>query len=279
MPTSSSITEARLALGQRLRRLREDNGLTAAELARRCGWDRAKCSRIENGRAPASPETIRAWAQACGAESEAEDLIEAARNIEVMYVEWRSMEGRGLRPAQDMVRPLWARTKDFKAYSQNLIPGPLQTEEYTRTVLTAIRERRRLADDVEEAVASRVEKQRMLNDPAKKFAFVLEEAVLYRRVGPPGVMAEQLGHLVKAAVLPNVLIGIIPRNADRSLVPPVEDFWIFDERQVNVELVSAYLTVKQKREVNLYLDDFRRLTELAVHGGPVFNLIADALRF
>ncbi|MEU1281242.1 helix-turn-helix transcriptional regulator [Streptomyces sp. NPDC005805] len=277
MPTSSSIAEARRALGQRLRKVREDHGLTATELARRCTWDRAKISRIENGHAPASPEIIRTWTRECGAPEEADDLIEAARNIESMYTEWRLMEGRGLRPAQDSVRPLWARTTDFRSYSQNLIPGPLQTEEYTRTVLRGIRDRRGLTDDVEVAVASRMERQDFLNDRSKGFEFVLEETLLYRQVGPACVMTEQLGHLLQAAVRQNVLVGIIPRRAERSLMPPVEDFWIFDKRQVNVELVSAYLTVKQNHEVTLYLDDFDRLKDLAVHGGPVFKIIADAL--
>ncbi|MFE3946408.1 helix-turn-helix domain-containing protein [Streptomyces sp. NPDC059118] len=277
MPTSSSIAEARRVLGRRLRKVREDRGLTGTELALRCQWDRAKVSRIENGRSPVSPDIIRAWTRVCGAPEAADELIDASRSIETMYTEWRSMEGRGLRPAQDSVRPLWARTKDFKSYSQNFIPGPLQTEEYTRTVLKGIRDRRSLTDDVEVAVASRMDRQQLFSDPSKKFAFVLEETVLYRRVGSVGVMAEQLGQLVRAAVLPNVLIGIIPGIVNRSLMPAVEDFWIFDDRQVNVELVSAYLTVKQKHEVSLYLNDFARLEGLAVHGGPVFKIIADAL--
>ncbi|MEV8457019.1 helix-turn-helix transcriptional regulator [Streptomyces sp. NPDC052095] len=277
MPTSSSIAEARRVLGQRLRRVREDHGLTGTELARRCAWDRSKVSRLENGRSPASPDVIRAWTRACGAPEAADELIEASRTIETMYVEWRLLEGRGLRPAQDRVRPLWARTKDFKSYAQNFVPGPLQTEEYTRTVLRGIRDRRGPTDDVEVAVASRMERQQLFSDTSKKYMYVLEESVLYRKVGSAGVMVEQLGQLLSTAVLPNAPIGIIPGSADRSLMPAVEDFWIFDDRQVNVELVSAYLTVRQRREVGLYLNDFARLKEMAVHGRHVVKIIAAAL--
>ncbi|MFE9826711.1 Scr1 family TA system antitoxin-like transcriptional regulator [Streptomyces sp. NPDC005791] len=278
MPTSSSIAEARRALGQRLRKVREDHGLSATELARRCGWDRAKISRIENGHSPAGPEAIRTWVRVCGAPERADELVEAARSIESMYTEWRLLESRGLRPAQDGVRPLWARTREFKSYAQNLIPGPLQTEEYTRNVLRGIQQRRGLSDDVEEAAGSRVERQQFFSDKTKKFAFVLEETLLYRRIATPEVMTEQLGQLLQAIVQPNALIGIIPRDADRSRMPAVEDFWVFDGRQVNVELVSAHLTVKQRYEVDLYLNDFTRLKELAVHGGQVFTILAEALR-
>lgn len=277
MPTSSSVTEARHAFGQRLRRLREDHGLSARELARRCGWHESKCSRIENGHSAASPETIRAWARACGAEELVAELVEAARGIEGMYVEWRAMERAGLRRAQDSVRSLWDRTKRFKAYSQNLIPGPLQTPEYTRAVLVGIRDRRHLLDDVDAAVAVREERLAVLDAPGKAFHIVLEEAALYRRVGPPAVMTDQLGRLLQLSVRPHVRIGIIPRDADRSLMPSVEDFWVFDDRQVNVELVSDYLTVKQTHEVKLYTGDFGRLSDLAEHGGPVLRLIASAI--
>ncbi|MGW4723976.1 helix-turn-helix domain-containing protein [Streptomyces sp. S1] len=277
MPTSSSVTQARLAFGRRLRRLREDRGISARELARRCGWHESKCSRIENGHAAASPETIEAWARACGAEALIGELVEAARGIEGMYVEWREMERAGLRQAQDSVRVLWGRTKRFKAYAQNLIPGPLQTPEYTRAALDGIRKRRDLPDDVEAAVAVRAERQAVLDDPAKAFHVVLEEGVLYRRIGPPELMTDQLARLIQLSVLPHVRLGIIPRDADRSLMPPVEDFWVFDERQVNVELVSAYLTVKQNHEIKLYTGDFQRLSDLAEHGGPVFARIASAL--
>ncbi|MET9347719.1 helix-turn-helix domain-containing protein [Streptomyces termitum] len=277
MPTSSSVIEARRAFGRRLRLLREHAELTTRELARRCEWHESKCSRIENGHTQASIETIRVWARACGAEEQTEALIEAARGIEGMYVEWKEMEKSGLRHAQDSVRQLWERTRAFRAYSQNMIPGLLQTEAYTRAVLEGIRDRRGLHDDVEEALASRVDRQTVLDDKARSFEIVLEEAALYRRVGPPELMAEQLWRLLEVAARPHVRLGIIPRDADRRLMPPVEDFWIFDGRQVEVELVSGFLRVKQSHELKLYTEDFKRLDGLAVHGGPVLQLIAAVL--
>ncbi|MEV3952259.1 Scr1 family TA system antitoxin-like transcriptional regulator [Streptomyces halstedii] len=121
----------------------------------------------------------------------------------------------------------------------------MQTETYTRAVLQGIRERRGFPDDVDAAIDTRVGKQRFLSEGGRQFAIVLKEIVLYRRVGSAALMVEQLSRLLKASVLASVSIGIIPRDTDRSAMPPVEDFWIFDDRQVNVELVTAFLTVKQ----------------------------------
>ncbi|WP_425315850.1 helix-turn-helix domain-containing protein [Streptomyces olivoreticuli] len=44
MSSSSSVRQARQALGQRLREIRKDSGLTARALAALAGWHESKCS-------------------------------------------------------------------------------------------------------------------------------------------------------------------------------------------------------------------------------------------
>ena len=51
---------------------------------------------------------------------------------------------------------------------------------------------------------------------------------------------------------------------ERDVVWPVEDFWIFDDRQVNVELVSGWLTLAQPREIAMYSKAFSDLSDLAI---------------
>ncbi len=57
---------SRRVLGKRLRRLREQAGLTQAELARRAGVGRVTVVRIEKGRIYARTETLRRLARALG---------------------------------------------------------------------------------------------------------------------------------------------------------------------------------------------------------------------
>jgi hypothetical protein len=52
-------------------------------------------------------------------------------------------------------------------------------------------------------------------------------------------MAGQLGHLLSVTTLPSMSLGVIPFTADRSMMWPVEMFFMHDETQVNVELVSG----------------------------------------
>ncbi len=58
---------------------------------------------------------------------------------------------------------------------------------------------------------------------------------------------------------------------------PVEGFWIYDTTQVNVELVSGYLTITQPREVAAYADTFAMLADVAVYGPKARALITRAL--
>jgi hypothetical protein len=122
-----------------------------------------------------------------------------------------------------------------------------------------------------------MERQRVLYEGDRRFAILVEESTLRKAVGEVEVMAGQLGHLIVVASLPSVSLGIIPDVADRSAMRPVEDFWIFDDTQVNVELVSAWLTVTQPHEIALYAQTFTALAELAVYGGKARALITSAI--
>lgn len=274
--SSSSAQQARQTLADRLAEIRRDAGLTGRDLAGRCGWHASKSSRIENARTPPSADDIRAWCRACGAEGQIEDLIASLRAVEGMFVEWRRMERAGLRQAQEARRPLYERTRRFRSYSSWLVPGMVQTRAYTTAVLRAIQERRGLVDDVADAVAARLARQHVLYEGDRRFAFLVEESVLRTGVGGPDVMNGQLDHLLTVGSLPNISLGVVPMRADRTRWP-AEGFWIYDNAQCNVELISGYLTVTQPHEIAMYAETFAELASLAVHGAEARALITAAV--
>jgi transcriptional regulator with XRE-family HTH domain len=276
-PSSSSAWQARQALGARLGELRKDAALTGRALAHLCGWHESKVSRIEHARTAPSADDIRSWCQHCGVPGETEDLITFLRTVEGMFIEWRRMERTGLRRAQEAVLPLWERTRLFRAYSSWLIPGAVQTRAYTTAVLRAIAARRELPDDVDEAVSVRTDRLRLLREGDHRFLVVIEESVLRNVIGGAEVMAGQLGHLITVASLPSVSLSIVPMGLRRDSVWPVEDFWIFDGRQVSVELVSGWLTLTQPREIAAYSKTFSDLSEIAVRGARARTLITAAI--
>ncbi|MFE6361592.1 helix-turn-helix domain-containing protein [Streptomyces sp. NPDC057806] len=270
---SSSAQQARQALANRLAELCRDSGLSGRDLARLCGWHPSKSSRIMNARTPPSADDIRAWCRACGAEGQTDELIASLRTVEGMWIGWRRMERTGLKQAQEARLPPFERTRRFRAYSSWFVPGLIQTYGYTEAVLRAVRRRRVEVD----AVAVRTERQRVLYEGDRRFAFLVEESVLRNGLGGPDVQEEQLSHLLTVGSLPSISLGVVPTRTDRSRMP-VEGFWIFDTAQVNVELVAGYLTLTQPSEVAAYADTFTELAEMAVHGAKARALVTSAMQ-
>ncbi|MER8067477.1 helix-turn-helix transcriptional regulator [Streptomyces sp. NPDC094034] len=262
----------------RLREIRKDSGMTARALAAAAGWHESKTSRIENGKTAPSDSDIRLWTRICHAEEQTVDLIATARGIASMYVEWRRLERAGLRRVQESVLPLFTRTRRFRVYQSWVVPGLLQTADYTRAVLNTVTSLRDVPDDdVEEAVAVRMSRRRVLHTGHQRFAFLIEEWVLRTLIGDSRIMAGQLGHLITVASLPSVSIGVIPMGVARGNAWPTESFTAFDDGQVAVELVSASLTVTQPSELAAYTRTFTELSRIAVYGPSAHALITKAI--
>ncbi|MFC8719219.1 Scr1 family TA system antitoxin-like transcriptional regulator [Kitasatospora sp. NPDC057198] len=157
---SSSVVAARKALAERLRDLHRDAGITGDELSARCGWNPAKTSRLQAGKAAPSDADIRAWCRAwcraCGADGQAPELIAASRAVESMYVEWRRLEAGGPRQAQGSVLDLYRRTRRFRVHASRTVPAMVQTRACTEAVLRAVQRSRGTVDDVDAAVEARM---------------------------------------------------------------------------------------------------------------------------
>ncbi|MFB8086888.1 Scr1 family TA system antitoxin-like transcriptional regulator [Streptomyces sp. NPDC055992] len=276
--SSSDFLGSRAALGRRLRGLRRGKGLTARTLATLCHWHESKVSRIENGKALPSPADIRAWTVACDADTHADDLIAAASNIQLLHQERRHLERNGIRRVHDQVQPLWDTTRTFKGYAQCLVPAPLQVAEYTAAALRGAPHRRTVRDESDLLIALYEQQRMVLEEEGRGFTIVLEETVLYYRFADREVMTNQLSHLFVVSALPTVHLGIIPRSADRSDTWPVEDFWIFDDREAQVETVSSFIDIRQQAELKQYQTLFGHLRQQAVFGSDAYPLIAQALQ-
>lgn len=273
---SSSVQTARQLLADRLREFRELRGWSLREHARMCGWSPSKSSRIEGTRTMPTPGDILTWCRVCEVADEAPELIASLRAVHTMFVEWHRMERTGLKHAQQSLAPLMERTRTFRTYSPNFVPGMLQSRAYTTAVLRAVQRRRVARDDVEEAVEVRMERQRILYEGRAAFAFVIEESVLYDSLAGDDVQEAQLGTLLAVMRLPNVSLGIIPKQRNRGRMP-VEGFALFDDTEALVELVSGHLTITQPRELRLYEQAYAELAAMAVRGTGARALIAKAV--
>jgi hypothetical protein len=96
------------------------------------------------------------------------------------------------------------------AYEPLLIPGLLQTGDYTRALVN--HHCPPLSDEtVADRVSARLARQTIFDSGSTVvMSFVMEEAVLRRPVGGPAVMKEQLSQLLERARLRNVSIQVMP---------------------------------------------------------------------
>lgn len=248
------------------------------QLARTAGWHRTKVSKLEAAATAPSVEDIRAWCAACGVPELAAELIQDRHAADSLWLDWRRMERAGLRAAQASVRELYTKTRLLRAYSPTIVPGPVQSGPYIRHILDTIRVRRGVPiDDVDAAVAERVDRQETVLAGPGRTVVIVEEAALRMKLGGREVMAGQLEHLLNAARLPTLSLGVIPMDADRSNYWPVEGFHLFDDEQVAVELVSGFLTITQPREIEMYAAGFEELADAALFDAAAAARIGAAL--
>jgi transcriptional regulator with XRE-family HTH domain len=278
--SSSNAQQARQALADQLREIRLAAGLTGRALAAGAGWHGvSKVSKIEHGVRPPSEDDVRTWGRVCGTSPDrVEELLAEQRAMAGMWVSYQRLNRAGLRKAQESVRPRYESTALVRAYQPKIIPGLLQTAEYTTALLEDARNRQGVhRDDVTEAVAERAVRQKVLTQAGHQFMFIIEEPVLRYRFCEPDIMSRQLQHLREATRLPTVWLGVIPLGADRRKVLPREGFVMFDEELVRVELISGVLTVTQPREISMYARDFTDLAGISVRGPAARDLITAAL--
>lgn len=262
-------------LGHRLRDLRLDAGLNGRQPATLAGWNSSEISKIEYGKQTPSEGDIRVWCQHCEVPEQTPELIATVRNVEAMYIEWRRMLRVGTKKRQEASISLEAQTRLFRWYEPVLVPGILHTAEYAAAVMARVIDFYNIPNDLESRIAARMERQQVLHKGDHRFHFLLAQQALFTIVGDREVMVGQLDRLLTVLSLPRVRLGIVP--ATTAYQVPTNQFIMFDDRMVNVETVSAELTITQPREVSLYAKAFQELSKWAIYGQQARDSIAARL--
>jgi transcriptional regulator with XRE-family HTH domain len=276
---ATNVHEARNALGKRLRELRQHAGSSGRQLAESLSWPPSKVSKIENGRQTPSDDDIRAWTQATDSQAETEALLASLHTLEIQHAEWQRILRTGLRPHQQELIEWDQRTRLFRAFEATVIPGLLQTAEYARARFAEGIRRLKLPNDINEAIAARMQRQEILYRPDKRFHFVLTEAALRLRLCPTEVMLGQLDRLVSLSALTNMRLGIIGFETQYA-TSPWHGFWLYDQDRVLIETFSAALDLRQPQEIELYGNAFEQLAAVASYGRSaraIINRVIDDL--
>lgn len=196
-------TLRQLQLANRLRDLRQESGLSVAEVAEQVLLSPAQVSRIENAKRTASPRDVRALCKLYGVPEE--DLLELAKEAR-QPVWWQNYDDRDFR----QMIGLESVASEITEYETTTIPGLLQTEAYARAILKGYLPGID-AEVLEQRIQARVKRQELLRRiHPPKYWVLLDESALHRHVGGRRAMQEQLESLGELAERPNINILVLP---------------------------------------------------------------------
>jgi transcriptional regulator with XRE-family HTH domain len=272
---TNEVQQAREALGYRLGDIRRDARVSGRQLAALAGWHFTKVSKIEHGRSMPSDADIELWCFHCGAESQIADLTAAARGIEKMYIELKRLLRAGTARYQRELLEEEARARHLRIFDPAIVPGALQTPGYAAVRLSEFADMVGVPSDVPATVAARMERARLMLSGERLFHVVLGEHALRAALADRDVMEGQLRHLLEVSRLPRLRLGILPARARHYMT--FGGFWIFDDRQAQIETYSAAVRITQPSEIALYAKVFEHYSRRAVYGQQASDLISQAI--
>lgn len=200
----------RMALGGKLRRLREASRVTREAAGYVIRGSSSKISRMELGRVSFKERDVADLLTLYGVTDEQEREAFLALVRQANAPGWWHEYGDVLPGWFETYVGLEQAASVIRVYEPTLVPGLLQTEDYTRAVMQ-LRHVQACASDVERRVALRMARQDLLTQPGAPDLWVaLDEAAVCRPVGSSAVRRVQLQHLIKMAQRPNITLQLVP---------------------------------------------------------------------
>ena len=277
----TELPEDRRRLAEALRGLREDAGMSTTQLAQRLGWSQSKVSKTERGATLPPPPDVAAWAAVTQAPAALRaELVELAERETLAFSERRRVLAPGARRAQQEIQRLEESVSAVRVFNPNVIVGLAQTRDYVAAMFRM--GRRTPPESFDAAVDSRLARQASLADENRRFALLMGEAAVRRRVIAPAAMRVQLERLVELSRLPNVEVGVIPFDAvEREhqshgysiMGDPDRD----GEVLVWVSIVTRILRIRDEGEIREYLAHFDALRTAALVGDPLRAFLAELI--
>ncbi|MFJ9975744.1 helix-turn-helix domain-containing protein [Streptomyces cyaneofuscatus] len=190
---------ARHFFGSEQRRHREGAGLSLVQLADIVNSSKSTLGRIETAELMPPPDIPDRLDLAFGTDQHFHGLFELAR--------------REIHPDQyKRYMDFEFRAEVIEQYGAQALPGLLQTEEYARELLRCQEDLS--PEQVEERVTARMSRQGRLRSENPPFRWaIIDEAVLWRQVGSPDCMREQLASLLEQVDTPSSKVQVMPFSA------------------------------------------------------------------
>ncbi|MFE2106337.1 helix-turn-helix domain-containing protein [Kitasatospora sp. NPDC059463] len=263
VPVNRNPTVRQRRLARTLKELRVDANLTLAQSARHLACAESKISRIEAAQSGIRLVDLRLLLDLYGVtDPESRGRMETLSR-EGRLRGWWDRYSETLSPLYADYIALESDASDMYSIQTLLVPGILQTEDYTRAVVKAQIEDA-TPDQIEILTKVRQERRSVLarEVPMRVWA-VLSESALRHQVGGRSVMREQLRSLAESAESPNVNVQILPEASEihAALFGPVTILSFPEVAETDVAYVDSLLStlyIEEPGEVFKYANVFRR---------------------
>jgi DNA-binding XRE family transcriptional regulator len=238
--------------GRELRRLREYKGWSREDLAEHLPWSVWTITSVERGDRKPPPGIGEHVDMLFGLPGCMASLEKAARDDPTPFGDFVGLEQRAT---------------SMCLFDARLVPGLFQIEAYARAVQRAVRPPLP-TKEVERLVRERMDRRQVLNrEGLSAVHVIIDESVLYRRVGGWEVMRDQLAALVEAAQRPNVTLQVLPVAAGEydALAGPIILLRLPDEPEVSyAEGYAPGQLLDTPAEVFRTRQSFQQLAALAL---------------
>ncbi|MFF5264839.1 helix-turn-helix transcriptional regulator [Actinomadura viridis] len=178
-----------------LRFYRQKLGLTGAQVGKIIGCVRSHVANLEAGRARLDIKQAKVLDEAWDTGGHFQRLLVFARRGHDLdwFQQYTGFEGRA---------------GVIRTYQGQVVPIPLQTEDYARAFLAVS------GKDIDQALEARMARQEAIfrkGDPPLLIV-VFDQDALDRPIGGSGVMKAQLQYLLDVGEHPNVITRVVPRS-------------------------------------------------------------------
>ncbi|AOT59422.1 MULTISPECIES: helix-turn-helix domain-containing protein [Streptomyces] len=267
MASNVNPTVRRRRLGMELRRLREQKGMTAEEVAERLLVSQSKISRLENGRRSISQRDVR---DLCGVYE-----VDDRRIVDSLMQMAKDSRQQGWWHAfgdipYSVYIGLETDAASLRVYEPQIVPGLLQTRSYAQAVITGALPEAPAAD-IDKRVNVRTRRQDRINDAQKPLRLwaVIDEAALRRVVGSRELMVAQLEALLEQSHLPHVTVQVMP--FEMGAHPGISGHYAIlefpdasDSSVVYIEGVTSDLYLEKPNDVQRYTVMYEHLRAQAL---------------
>ncbi|WP_306746703.1 helix-turn-helix domain-containing protein [Saccharothrix yanglingensis] len=266
-------------LGGKLGTYRRGSGLSGTELAARLGIHQATWSKVESGKAKASPAVLARAVEELGIPGDvAAQLTELRRKAD--EAGWWQDYGDILSEAVQMLIELEADASWIRTYEGEVIPGLLQTRDYAEQVIAAGAPHMRAAD-IDRYLELRMRRRERLGQGPRLTA-IIGEAAIRQQVGGPDVLRDQLRHIVEVIRGRDVTVQVVPFSAGAHAALG-ESFVIIqwpdeaDPQAVYVDGVTSWTVHERSGVIRSYLHAIASVQSRALPPRASLDLIDDLI--